>query len=31
MSKFSGRCDVYDSFVMIHNYTDEELKNNVKI
>ena len=31
MSKFSGRCDVYDSFVMIHNYTDEELKNNVKV
>ena len=31
MSNFSGSCDVYDSFVMIHNYTDEELKNNVKV
>ena len=31
MSRYSGRCDVYDSFVMIHNYTDEELKNNIKV
>lgn len=31
ISRYSGKCDVYDSFVMIHNYTDEELKNNVKI
>lgn len=31
MSRYSGKCDVYDSFVMIHNYTDEELKNNVKV
>ena len=31
MSKFSGKCDLYDSFVQIHNYTDEELKNNVLI
>lgn len=31
ISRYSGKCDVYDSFVMIHNYTDEELKNNVKV
>ena len=31
MSQFSGKCDVYDTLVMIHNYTDEELKNNVRI
>lgn len=31
MSSYSGKCDVYDSLVMIHNYTDEELANNVKI
>ena len=31
MSKFSGKCDLYDSFVVINNYTDEELKNNVLI
>lgn len=31
ISKWSGKCDLYDSFVMIHNYTDEELKNNVKV
>ena len=31
MSKYSGRCDVYDVFVMIRKYTDEELKNNVKV
>lgn len=31
ISRYSGKCDVYDSFVMIHNYTDEELKNNAKV
>lgn len=31
MSRFSGKCDVYDTLVIIHNYTDEELKNNVRI
>lgn len=31
MSKYSGKCDCYDSLIMIHNYTDEELANNVKI
>lgn len=31
MSKYSGKCDVYDSLVEIHKYTDDELKNNVKI
>lgn len=31
MSKFSGKCDVYDTLISIHQYTDEELKNNVKI
>lgn len=30
MSKYSGRSDLFDS-LMIHNYTEEELKNNVKI
>lgn len=31
MSVYSGRCDIYDTLVEIHQYTDEELKNNVKI
>jgi hypothetical protein len=31
MSKYSGRCDAFDSLVMLHKYTDEELKNNVNI
>lgn len=31
MSAYSGKCDCYDSLIMIHNYTDEELKNNVNI
>lgn len=31
MSIFSGKCDVYDTLVGIHEYTDEELKNNVDI
>lgn len=31
MSKYSGQCDVYDVLVMIREYTDEELKNNVKV
>ena len=31
MSKFSGKCDVYDSLIGINRYTEEELKNNVKI
>lgn len=31
MSRFSGKCDCYDTLVMIHKYTDDELKNNVKI
>lgn len=31
MSRYSGKCDLFDSFVMIHNYTDEELKNNVRV
>lgn len=31
MSIYSGKCDCYDTLVMIHNYSDEELKNNVSI
>lgn len=31
ISIYSGKCDLYDSFVKIHNYTDEELKHNVKV
>lgn len=31
ISKYSGKSDVFDSLVMIHKYTDEELLNNVKI
>jgi hypothetical protein len=31
MSAYSGKSDIYDDLVMIHNYTDEELANNVKI
>lgn len=31
MSKFSGKCDFYDSAIMIHQYTEEEFKNNVII
>lgn len=31
ISKFSGKCDVYDSLIEIHRYTEEELRNNVKI
>lgn len=27
MSLYSGRCDVYDSLVMIHEYTEEDFKN----
>jgi len=30
-SKWSGKCDVYDSLVAIQRYTDEELANNVNI
>ena len=31
LSAFSNKCDVWDSLIMIHEYTDEELANNVKI
>lgn len=31
MSLYSGKCDVYDTLVSIHQYTEEELINNVKI
>ena len=31
MSRYSGRCDIFDTLIMIHEYTDEELKNNVTI
>lgn len=31
MSRYSGKCDCYDSLVMIHEYTEDELKNNVRI
>lgn len=31
MSRYSGKCDCYDTLVMIHEYTEEELKNNVRI
>lgn len=31
ISKFSGKCDFYDSIVMINKYTIEELQNNVCI
>lgn len=31
ISKYSGRFDVFDELVLIQGYTEEELKNNVKI
>lgn len=31
MSMFSGKCDCYDTVVVIHQYTEEQLKNNIKI
>ena len=31
MSIYSGRCDCFDSLIAINQYTEEELKNNVKI
>lgn len=31
ISRYSGKCDLYDSLIEIHNYTLEELQNNVKI
>jgi len=31
MSRFSGKCDCYDSLVCISRYTEDELINNVKI
>lgn len=31
MSRYSGRCDCFDSLIEIHNYTLEELQNNVKL
>ena len=31
MSRWSGKCDCFDSLIEIHKYTEEELKNNVKI
>ena len=31
MSKFSGKCDLYDCLIDIGRYTEEDLKNNVKI
>lgn len=31
MSVYSSKCDIYDSLVEIHQYTDAELANNVKI
>jgi hypothetical protein len=31
MSRYSGKCDVYDSVIMISKYTDEELAHNVTI
>lgn len=31
MSRYSGKCDVYDCLVDIHRYTEDELKNNVEI
>ena len=31
MSVYSGKCDLYDSLVMIHGYEEEVLKNNVII
>lgn len=31
MSIYSGKCDVYDTLVSIHQYTEEELIKNVKI
>lgn len=31
ISSYSGKCDCYDTLVAIHQYTEEQLKNNVKI
>lgn len=31
MSMFSGKCDCYDTLIAIHNYTEDDLKNKVKI
>lgn len=31
MSMYSGKCDLYDSLIMIHNYEEEELLKNVLI
>lgn len=31
MSRFSGKCDCYDSLIAINQYTEEELINNVTI
>lgn len=31
MSRYSGKCDCFDSLIAINQYTEEELKNNVKI
>lgn len=31
MSKWSGKCDCYDTLIAIHNYTLEELQNDVVI
>lgn len=31
MSMFSGKCDCYDTLVVIHNYTEIDLKNKVEI
>ena len=31
MSLYSGKCDLYDSLIMIHNYTEDKIKNDVKI
>lgn len=31
ISRFSGKCDLYDCLVDIHQYTEDELRDNVKI
>lgn len=31
MSRYSGKCDVYDTLISIHKYTEDEFKNNVEI
>lgn len=31
LSRYSGKCDLYDSLITIHGFTEEEIKTNVNI